>query len=233
MVFQLLADLLFPKRCVYCQAFGQYFCGKCFSQIKFIKNQICPVCERPAIGGATHPGCKTKFSLDSLISVCSYDGPIRAAIKRLKYRPWITDLGEILVDLVDHNLQGNTSINYLINGNPVVIPVPLHPSRERERGFNQSALMGKLIAKKFKLQFNSKLLIRQKKTKPQADLKGRERQENIRGAFTLSNNSLFMIPNSNILLVDDVWTTGSTLRACCGVIKRAGAQKAWALTLAR
>lgn len=228
-----LLDFLFPKRCVSCGTFGVYLCRKCLVKIKFIETPVCPVCERPAIGGATHPGCQTKSTLDGLISVCVYDGPIKAAIKRLKYKPWITDLGKILTDSVVEHLHSHTSINYLIEVKPTVVPVPLHPSRERERGFNQSEILGKLLAQRLNLEIVPNLLIRHKKTKPQADLKGKDRQENIRDAFVLNHNSSFLIHNPNILLVDDVWTTGSTLKACCDVLKRAGTRKVWALTLAR
>lgn len=230
-----ILDFIFPKCCVSCGAFGIFLCQKCLAKVKFIELPICPVCERPAIGGATHPGCRNRYSLDGLISACVYDGPIKAAVKRLKYKPWITDLGEILVDSVIKYLRENTSINYLIKVKPTVVPVPLHSSRERERGFNQSALIGKLLAQKLNLEFCSDLLCRHKKTKPQAELKGKERLENIMGAFSISPKfpNILISQYPNILLLDDVWTTGATLRACGGVLKRSGVKNVWALTLAR
>lgn len=226
-------NLLFPKLCVSCGVFGSYLCQNCAAKIKFIETPICPVCERSAIGGATHPGCQTRNSLDGLISACVYCEPIKAAIKRLKYKPWITDLGEILTSLILKYIQTNNSINYLIELNPVIIPVPLHKNRERQRGFNQSEILGRLLAEKLNLKVIPNLLVRHIITKPQADLEGKERLKNIRGAFSLIQNSQFMIHNSNVLLIDDVWTTGATLRACGGLLKAGGAKKVWTLTLAR
>ncbi|MDP3998343.1 MAG: ComF family protein [bacterium] len=225
-----LLDFIFPKRCVSCGSFGRYLCSDCTAEIKFIEAPICPVCERPAIGGAAHPGCRTRYSLDGLISVCIYEGPVKMAIKRLKYKPWTTDLGKILADLAFSYLQ-NAPINYLIKAKPTVAPVPLHHDRERYRGFNQSEVLGRLLAGKLNLEVTANVLIRHKKTKTQAELKGRERLENIRGAFALSRP--YTPTRPFVLLIDDVWTTGATLKACCDVLKRAGVKKVWALVLAR
>lgn len=227
-----ILDFLFPRRCVSCGSFGVFFCQKCLVKVKFIELPICPVCERPAIGGATHPGCQTRYSLDGLISACVYDGPIKAAVKRLKYKPWVTDLGEILVNLALDFYHKNTSIIRVIEQNPTLVPTPLHKSRERERGFNQSALIGKILSQKLNLEFRPDLLCRHKKTKPQAELKGKERLANIRGAFAISK-PYALTPIPFVLLIDDVWTTGATLRACGQVLKRAGVKNVWALTLAR
>lgn len=260
-----ILDFLFPRRCVSCGTFGVYLCRKCLTKIKFIKTPVCPVCERSAIGGATHPGCQTRYSLDGLISACVYEGPVKAVIKRLKYKPWITDLGETLTDLFCQYLSGNSSIIQTIKLKQTITPVPLHPSRERERGFNQAEILGKLLAEKLNLEFVPDLLIRHKKTKTQAELKGEERQENIKNAFKINEKYLqpyshkFVNPQeiavkgesrlmrvnlykfayklqgnlNSVLLIDDVWTTGATLRACGQVLKRAGFSKVWALTIAR
>lgn len=245
MVFNFLFDFLFPRRCVFCGKLGSYLCPFCLKKIEFLQTSVCPVCERPAIDGKTHPGCQTRYSLDGLISACLYDGPIKVAIKRLKYKPWISDLGEILADLLSKYLASDSSIVQTIELRPLVVPVPLHKSRERQRGFNQAEILGKLLAEKLNLEFIPDLLCRHKKTKPQVELQGKERQENIQDAFSIPPNSPNNLispaegearlwrQNPNILLLDDVWTTGATLRAGGNVLKRAGAQSVWALTLAR
>ncbi len=185
------------------------------------------MCERPAVDGVIHPGCQTRYSLDGLVSFFRYDGPVKAAIKRLKYKPYLTELAEMLVKEVTSNrLVGNRFDNF------TVVPVPLHPRRQRERGFNQAALIGKAVAKELGLQFIDDVLKRTRNTKPQVELKGKERRENIKDAFIISPNILIS-QYPNILLVDDVWTTGSTLRTCGNVLKRNGAKKVWAMTLAR
>ncbi|MFH0863755.1 MAG: ComF family protein [Candidatus Gottesmanbacteria bacterium] len=270
-VKEILLNLLFPKRCISCGKFGKYICVKCRKKIKPINFQVCPACERPAIGGATHPKCQSKYSLDGLTSFFIYDGPIRKAIKELKYR-LVTDLARELVSLTEdagdeffqtaiqkQTAEVGTKIFYgtkpariptmsrfrsskilclpavWVNdaNNLILVPVPLHWRRENWRGFNQSEVLGKILAQKLDVKFIPDLLIRKKFTQPQVELKGDERQKNIQNAFTLNHNSSFIIHNSNIIVFDDVWTTGSTLRSCGRVLKEAGVKKVWGMTLAR
>lgn len=186
------------------------------------------MCERASFDGQTHPGCQTRYSLDGLTSFFRYDGSVKAVIKRLKYKPYLSDLADLLV----RQFFNNNLIKQQFSNNFIVISVPLYSSRERSRGFNQARLIGKKIADKLGLQFVNGVLKRTRNTKPQVELKGKERRENILNAFVVSPNILIS-QYSNILLVDDVWTTGSTLRTCSNVLKRAGAKKVWAMTVAR
>lgn len=226
-----LLDFFFPKRCLSCGKLGKYLCPHCLLLIRFIKINVCPVCERPAIGGAVHPGCQTRYSLDGLISFCVWEGPIKIAIHRLKYKPWILDLAPTLISLV---VPSDLSrYQFIDKEKPIVVPVPLYSTRRRQRGFNQAALLAELLAKKLNLQFRDDILFRKKKTKPQAELKGKERRKNIEDAFALNPNFKFPITNYQFLLFDDIWTTGATLRTCGAVLKRAGAKKVWGLTIAR
>lgn len=220
----LLLNLLFPRRCLGCGKLGKYFCRQCRIKIQPCEGQICPICERPAIGGATHPRCQTRYALDGLTSFWPYQGLVKKAIKELKYR-LVSDLASELISLTplkDMKLQ-----------NQSLIAVPLHVKRENWRGFNQTDLLGKMIAQNLTLPFISDFLVRIKNTEPQITLSGKQRQENIRGAFSFNHNSEFIIHNSSILLFDDVWTTGATLRTCGAVLKKAGAKWVWGLTLAR
>ncbi|MBU3957155.1 ComF family protein [Patescibacteria group bacterium] len=233
----MLLDFLFPRRCLGCGRRGEYFCQECRQTIKLIENQVCPVCERPAISGRAHPRCQTRYSLDGLTSIFVYKGIIKEAIGKLKYK-FITDLAEELIGLSTKYLPpGFHSEGIPRRGQPqalsTLIPVPLHPRRQRWRGFNQSELLGKRLAEKFNWQVRTDILARHKHTKPQIKLKGEERKKNIRGAFRIKPNCKLFIMNSKLILFDDVWTTGSTLRECSQVLKRAGAKEVWGLTLAR
>lgn len=187
------------------------------------------MCERASIAGATHPACRTKYSLDKLISFFRFDGPIKSIIHRLKYKPWIADLASITINIVMSNNRETYREQFK---GFTVIPVPLHKNRQRSRGFNQAGLIGKEIAKQLGLEFKDGILKRATNTRPQIELKGKERRENIKNAFATTNNHELQTMNS-VLLIDDVWTTGSTLRVCANVLKRAGAKKVWAMTLAR
>ena len=231
----IILDLLFPKRCVGCGKFDTYFCADCVSNI-MQADLVCPKCEKLAVGGQTHPVCRRRFGLDGLWSLGIYQNPLKKAIQKLKYDPkLVRDFIPVLTDII---------LEYWARYTPfvfdqikkeggvrwVVVPVPLFWWRENQRGFNQSAEIGKLLAKKLGLKY-SEALKRTRYTWSQAKLKSKERQKNIRGAFSL--NSKFLILDSNVLLIDDVWTTGSTLKECTYVLKRSGAKKVWALTLAR
>lgn len=235
MMFEILKDLLFPKICFGCGRWGEYLCSDCLNKIKVSDKRICPACGRPAVGGKTHPVCKKRYSLDGLTSVFEYSGFFKRILKKLKYR-FVFDVSQDLVELFLTSLGEDIVFTQILSQHPrgdsLLIPVPLHPSRERWRGFNQAKLLGESIAQNLGIKIMPDLLLRIKKTKPQVFLKKEERQKNIRGAFTLNPN----LPKSsnlpNILLFDDVWTTGATLRECTRVLKRKGASFVWGLTLA-
>jgi ComF family protein len=228
-----ILDLFFPKRCCGCKKTGTYLCSKCKKEI-LQADLVCPNCERLSIGGSTHPLCKRKYGLDGLWSLGVYRGTLQKAIKKLKYK-FVSSLAEDLIDLMIEyqavktplfidEIKKDKGIGW------VVVPVPLHPKREKWRGFNQAALLGKIFAEKLGLDYQ-KRLERNRFTKPQVGLESWQRKNNISGAFSLSSNSKLLAPN--YLLIDDVWTTGSTLKECCSVLKRNNAKKVLAITLAR
>lgn len=227
-----IIDLLFPKLCAGCGKLGQYLCPSCVLNIRQTEL-VCPFCERLAHGGAAHPLCKRKYGLDGLWSLGIYSDTLQKAIQKLKYR-WVRELAEVLVDLmVEYSARYNPEFIQQIRKdqgrNWMIVPVPLHFLRQNWRGFNQASLLGQLLSKKLGLGYRE-YLQRTRHTKPQIELKAWERKKNIKGAFRL--NTKYSILN-NVLLIDDVWTTGATLKECCYVLKKGGAKKVWAITLAR
>ena len=230
----LILDFLFPKRCVGCKKLDTYFCQDCISNI-LQTDLVCPRCEKLAVGGQTHPICKRRYGLDGLWSLGIYQGSLREAIKQLKYGR-VRGLTEALVDIL---------IEYWVKYQPFVldqikkdqgagwaiIPIPLHWWRGNDRGFNQSSLIGQILSKKLGLAYCD-VLKRIRYTRSQVKLKGSERHQNIKNAFEISK-PYTLHPEPYVLLIDDVWTTGSTLRECCYVLKRNGVKKVWAVTLAR
>ncbi len=237
-----LLDFLFPRRCLTCWHFGTYFCDRCAATIRIVEERetICPICEHPSIGGITHAGCQGPYRLDGLTSFFHYDGIVREAVKVLKYRR-VTDLAEEFTSLIPPDTfdqlsfvchPGSSLSHSRESGNPVFVPIPLHGSRFRDRGFNQAEVFGKLIAARLNVPFYTDILRRVKKTIPQVEMKNRkERMKNMRGVFAI-HNSPFSIPHSCILF-DDVFTTGATMRAAGESLKRAGARFVWAVTMAR
>ncbi|MBI2018209.1 ComF family protein [Candidatus Daviesbacteria bacterium] len=230
----LILDLLFPKKCVGCRQEESYFCEGCISNI-LQTDLVCPRCEKLAVGGQTHPICRRKFGLDGLWSLGVYQDPLRKAIQQLKYK-WVRELADVLVDItivywaryqpfILDQIKKDRGVGW------VVIPVPLYWWRSNSRGFNQSSLIGQTLSKKLGLDYCEGLK-RIRYTKSQVKLKGKQRKDNIKNAFALSPNYQLQT-TPYILLIDDVWTTGSTLKECCYILKRNGAKKVWALTLAR
>ncbi|MEK7543603.1 MAG: ComF family protein [Patescibacteria group bacterium] len=226
-----ILDLIFPKRCLTCWRFGKYFCNRCASIVRVIgaSETICPICERPAIGGLTHPRCQSKYSLDGLTSIFRYDGIIKKAVKTLKYRR-VTDLVKEFVSLIPASFF-NEATKLRIN-EATLIPIPLHPSRFRDRGFNQAEVLGRLLADQLHIPMRVDILRRVKATTPQVEMKDRrERLRNMKDVFSYNHPTIK--PSSYVILFDDVFTTGATMRAAAETLKRAGARFVWAVTMAR
>lgn len=227
-----LLDLFFPKRCVGCGKIGGYFCSSCIGNIQFPDHDMCPMCEKPAIDGYTHPRCRTKYAMDGLTSIFAYKGVIRGAVKELKYRG-VFDLATELGSLMPQKVFGNLSGIMRERGEGVIIPIPLHAKRLQQRGFNQAAVVGKSMAQRLHITMDAKLLRRVRETTPQVQMRDRDKRiANMKDVFSI-HDSQFPIHNSSILLIDDVFTTGATMRAATNVLKRAGVRFVWGVTIAR
>lgn len=218
-----LLDLLFPRRCVSCGKLGGYFCRKCANSIQFLDNQICPVCAKPSIDGRTHIKCQTAYNIDGLYSAVYFKDAIKDAIHQFKYQQ-ISDLSGVLAKiLVNKFPQHLIYFDFLCS-------VPLYPSRQKERGFNQSFSLAQHIGRAWRIPATDKLLVRTKKTVPQADLKKEERLKNVKDAFSLSKN--IDLIGKSIGLIDDVSTTRSTLLECAKILKRAHAKFVYGIVVA-
>lgn len=183
------------------------------------------MCLKPAIGGTTHPKCKGKLSLDGLICLFDYSTPIKEIIHELKYR-FVKDLQEVArVQLKKSKRLDNFDLSSF-----TLIPIPLSSSRKNWRGFNQTEILGKLVAQKLKVPFAPDILVRTKNTKPQVKLARRERIRQAKGAFQVVDQKKTM--EKNFLVFDDVWTTGATLKEATAVLKRKRAARVWGLALA-
>lgn len=227
-----LLDFIFPKQCVSCGNIGRYICKKCQKQIIPIASNecICPVCEKPAIAGATHPRCRTAYALDGLTSFFYYKDVVRKLITSIKYS-FVRDMATELISYIP--IEGYEI--YAISGNvsTLLLPIPLHAARFRFRGFNQSDIMGKLIATDLNINYSAEILIRQKATPAQVSMKQKQdRLSNISSAFSVQKK-LLDPAIKNYLIFDDVFTTGATLREAANVLKRSGATRVWGITIAR
>jgi len=229
-----LLNFLFPPRCLICQTRGGYFCPACREKLAFLSCQICPVCGQAALGGRVHGHCQTKYSLDGLSNMFSYSSPLREAIKKVKYKPYLFNAIDELARLAIPHFKKDDDFILLrefLAKKPIVVPIPLFPRRYRERGYNHAQIIARSLAQEWRLQLENDLLVRVKNTRPQSFLKAKERAKNIKGAFAVNGRHKGKHPP--VLLVDDIWTTGATMRTAGNVLRRAGFPAVWGLTLCR
>lgn len=226
-------SLFFPQVCPACEkdakSGNSHFCalcGKGFSE-NMITSPFCAVCGIPfqksaGVDHACGKCLKEKTPFKEARSAFIYDGAVLEAIHSFKYR------GRVILAAPLGRLAAQAAI--FSHTPDVIMPVPLHKERLQERGFNQSLLIAKEVAKIIKKDVDYMNLKRERLTAPQVDLKAGERARNVEGAFALARPD--EVKGKRVLLVDDVFTTGSTISECSKVLKKAGAE-VFALTLAR
>lgn len=220
-----LLDILFPRRCAGCNQIGAYLCSQCLNKLKTINHAICPACGHGSFLGKTHPSCRSKTALDGLVSLFPYHGLAKHLITKLKYK-FVTDVSDTLIELCISSGELEA-----FPQPPTLISVPLHSSRLKWRGFNQADLLAQELAKACHWQFLPNALTRTRATTAQMTLSGAKRRQNLHHAFALSNPD--QLKNKHLVLVDDVWTTGTTMAECAKALKKAYPASIWAFTLAR
>lgn len=227
----ILLDIFFPPFCLNCQKHlnvAQFLCNDCFGAIKLNSAPFCPVCRKRLAENKICRHGRQRFSY-LLLAASSYDDPIlKNLIHYYKYKSFknLTPLlGEIIIKYIN-----SLSSKFCIL-NSVIVPIPLYPSRERKRGFNQAKLLAEFVGQKLNLELAAALK-KIKNIKPQAQLKsGEERIKNIEGCFGITNPEF--VKNKNIILIDDVFTSGATMNEAVKTLKQNGARKIIALVLAR
>lgn len=222
---------MFPKYCVNCRKIGEYICANCFSYLSFDVEMICLVCNKGTIDGLTHPGCESKYSIDGAFSGVAYKGIVKKLIYNFKYKPYLSDLKKSLVELFYESIIQQEIFQNTLRFSPILVPIPLSKNRLRKRGYNHSKLLAEGLSKNLNLKLLD-VLQRTKETKSQFGLKLKDRKENLKNAFAILPNNL-IAQSPNILLVDDILTSGSTLLEAARILKKAGVKKVWGLTLAR
>lgn len=227
-------DLLFPPACLGC---GQglatsqppLFCPACQEKITPLVPPFCSCCGRPlpdAAGqGHTCGRClRTPPAFSKARALVLYDGPVAEAIHRFKYQ------GET-AGLASFALLNRTAATADLANPDLILPVPLHRGRLRQRGFNQALQLATAFFPGQEGRLRPDLLVRLRQTAPQTGMSGKDRRHNLRRAFAVSQPEL--VRDRRVLLVDDVYTTGSTVNECAKVLLRAGAASVEVLTLAR
>jgi len=233
-LFQAAVSLLYPATCTICGKnvrAGEYLCDKCDGNLIRIVAPFCQTCSEPFEGSIqsafTCPNCAHRtIYFDAAVAAYRGRGIVREVIHQFKYTRQIH-----LRHLVARWLGAALEDERLRDCNfDLIVPVPLHPTRERERGFNQASLLSELLSAQTSIR-SQRVLERVRYTTTQTALDRSERMENLHNAFRLRKNA--DVRGLRVLLIDDVLTTGSTLSECARVLKRAGAISVHAATAAR
>ncbi|HOW35113.1 MAG TPA: ComF family protein [Candidatus Omnitrophota bacterium] len=231
-----LCDLVYPRNCLVCKKYitsdkkGQALCASCLGLIEPNHPPFCLKCSRHLASDLGQSYCQEcrhdKHHFDSAWAAVIYNDAMKKLLHLFKYGDR-TALADTFAELTFSFVE-----NYHIDicRFDLVIPIPLHPTRLRERGYNQSQLLSQRLSGKFNLQQNEKILKRIVHTKNQALLGKKERWTNIHGAFRI--NDQFPVFKKSVLVVDDLLTTGATISEVAKVLKEAGAKEVCGLTLA-
>ena len=215
-----ILDLFFPKFCLNCQKEGTFLCQDCQAILD--------------ISNSHHPPSKFGGGLNDLYWAVEYKNPlIKNLIKIFKYEPFVKELAKDLASLVIAHFQLLDEKPSFLKKNPdyVLVPVPLEKRKLKWRGFNQVEEIGKEISKFLNIPLINDILFKIKETPPQVELSEKEREENIKEVFIIRNREKIL--GKKILLVDDVYTTGSTMEEAARVLKKAGAKEVIGIVIAR
>jgi ComF family protein len=233
-----LASLFFPATCALCQNIVEsvssgVICQACWQKVRRFEGVVCARCgygfpsRNIELAVPLCGGCRRGFFLfDFARAYSQFEDPFKEIIHQFKYRSHRSlarPLSELLFSAYQSHWEDCSS--------DLIVPVPLHKSRERARGFNQAFELSKPLGKLAHIPVRSNLLLRVRPTKVQAGLSRRERRLNVTGAFELSRDGT--VEDQAVLLVDDVFTTGATLNECAKILRRNGARRVNVLTLAR
>jgi len=226
-------ELIFPSFCLECEQRLPcrdlpLLCNDCLANIEYINSPSCTCCGIPFQAGHNHlcSLCmKKNFAFDLARAAVYYQEPIAKLISSLKFNGILTGLATLA------QLARSAPKISDLSEPDIILPVPLHIKRLRERKFNQALVIAQTCFPASKHKICGDNLLRHRATSPQTTLSGTKRRKNLTGAFSLRNQEV--VKDKTVLLIDDVFTTGSTVNECAKVLKKAGAKRIEVFTLAR
>lgn len=233
-VAKAVLDLVFPRQCVCCNGLVynetmEYLCTECFRRIFWIKPPGCQTCGSPFYGIVEGKHCcqhcqELEPAFESGHSIFFSKGLGRKFIHAFKYHH-----GLYLLKDIQRLLEKQNDLQGFFKG-AVLVPVPLHPRKKRERGFNQSLLLARCLSAVYSDLTIQEILLRVVDTPSQTGLSRTRRQRNLSKAFILKKETILQ-QHKKYIVVDDVFTTGATLNACCRVLRQAGLRNLHVFTL--
>jgi ComF family protein len=231
-IFSYLLDLIYPPRCIFCRNIisidkPRGICTECNKELPFVVQPMCEKCGKPLKDSAhavyCHDCFKQSHEYDQSWAVFVYEGIVRQTIYRFKYGDH-PEYAKYLGIFMAKQLQQLAKCQA-----DLIIPVPIHHTRKKQRGYNQAEKLVKVISYETHIPYDSSVLLRIKETKPQSGLSPKQRKNNLKKAFGISDDS--KIKQKKILLVDDIYTTGSTADCCSRLLKQKGAKEVYVLSL--
>lgn len=228
----ILLDILFPAFCLSCKKEGSFLCSECKNSLPllpptcFVCHAMTPITDNNLMGRTCLP-CRKKTSIHIFLSPFVYRHPLASAIiHELKYQR-IRSLASVCAQCIVSYLA---YYRVTLPSQAVIVAIPLHPRKERVRGFNQALLIASEVSEHLHIPVQTHCLIRTAYHRPQSALSAPLRRKNVENIFDVQNPGL--IRGKAILLFDDVKTTGATLEEAARALKKAGAQAIWAITFA-
>lgn len=225
-----LKDILFPKTCMGCGFLGTFLCERCRRALRPVCRDLCLYCQRETLHGLTHPSCQRPHGVDGILSVYEYNWILKKIVAQIKYRLVTDASADFFRSVPPAHIEKYAYVNKQYP-EAFLQPIPLHPLRQKLRGFNQA----ELIARFFQNYCNRPIvpiIRRARETAAQAKLpKASERAFNLQNAFIAIEKA--KIPGPIAILVDDVVTTGSTVKEAARVLKIMGVSIIMVFSLAR
>lgn len=221
-----LTGILFPRRCPVCgeivEPAGRLICPSCLKRLSFVRSPVCKRCGKEIANAAAEycADCAGRSrSFEYGVALLNYDETARRSMARIKYenkREYLDFYGAAMARRYEKTIRRMNA--------GALVPVPVHASRFRERGFNQAGLLAEIVGKRLGIPTAPKMLVRDKRTLPQKSLSAAERLRNLSGAFRAEEPVRGL---DSVLLIDDIYTTGSTIEACARALRDAGIRRVY------
>lgn len=233
-VIDMIADYVFPRRCPICDGVikisevkkKRYVCNKCEVDIPFIYEPRCKKCSKPLSDNRLeycYDCSKRKHKYNTGIALVEHKGPVRKSVYAIKYKNRREYLDYYMSEVA--RLHGDAIRDWKAQ---VIIPVPMYRKKQIKRGFNQADEAAKRLADYLEIPYNDKILFRTSDTRPQKELSDKERYKNVENAFHIEEN---IVKLKKVILVDDIYTTGSTIDACAKVLRDKGVEDIYFITI--